>query len=357
MHRVAVTAFVDSLGGHEHEPDGLLAHAPIPDAGETGGPDRPLSAPDANRFERGRALFDHDFGLAEGVGPRFNGDGCRSCHFDPVIGGAGPSDVDVLRYADGPDAGLVAHRHHTDGHRPGDGDVDRFERRQTPTTLGLGLIDAIPDEAILAHADPDDRDGDGIRGRASILGDGRLGRFGWKAQVPSLADFARDALGTELGVTTPGDTTMFGKATDDDDAPDPEISPDELDDLIFFMRHLAPPRADDRSSDAVALGEVIFERIACGRCHVPTLPTSDGRRAALYSDLLLHEVGPRGSGPLRTPPLWGVARTAPYLHDGSAATLADAIERHGAEAEASSARFAELSPRERDALIAFLRSR
>lgn len=331
--RMAVSTFLLGLGGHEHRPDGLLP----PD-------DDDADDPDQARFLRGRALFDHDFGLDEGLGPRFNGDACRSCHFDPEIGGAGPAGVDVVRGAAG-----VFHRYDIDGIRPSVARDGSLTRRQTPTTLGLGLIEQIDDATILALADPDDSDGDGVRGVPSILADGRLGRFGWTAQVPTLEDFARDALANELGITVP-DADGFGRLEDDDGIADPEITSEELADLVYFMQQLPPPvpeKAEER-------GAALFDTIGCDACHVPSLPTRDGAHVWLYSDLLLHDVG----GPLlRTPPLWGLGRTAPYLHDGSAHTVADAIAAHSGEASASVDAFATLSAEERRTLLAFLEAR
>ena len=130
------------------------------------------------RFERGRHLFDRDFPLAEGLGdPGFNGDSCRACHFDPVIGGSGDIDVDVTRQGItsgdtvlAPDMGTMAHRQSRGAERPPiDPMSDFFELRQTPPLFGLGLIDEVPDSVIMAHADPDDIDGDGISGRARVL--------------------------------------------------------------------------------------------------------------------------------------------------------------------------------------------
>ena len=332
--RMAVLTFLLGLGGHEYRPDGLL---PLDDD--------EVDEPERARFLRGRALFDHDFGIDEGLGPRFNGDACRSCHFDPEIGGAGPAGVDVVRGAGG-----VFHRYDVDGMRPTAARDGSLSRRQTPTTLGLGLIERIDDATILAHADPDDVDGDGVRGVPSILLDGRLGRFGWTAQVPTLEDFARDALANELGITVP-DQEGFGRIEDDDGVADPEITSEELADLVFFMQQLAPPQPSDGEHER---GAMLFETVGCDACHVPSLPTRDGELVWLYSDLLLHEVG---GSPLRTPPLWGLRHSAPYLHDGSADTVADAIASHSGESAASIAAFAASSEDERAALLAFLESR
>lgn len=374
--REDVLAFLASLGGADQRSDGLVPpEETIPAPGAYGGPAAPLTSEELALFERGRAVFDRDQFVSAGLGPRFNGDSCRACHFDPVVGGAGPADVDVIRQGivDGttfaaPAGGTMAHRHTLGDERPPvDPASNVFEARQTPTTLGLGLIDRIPEATIVANADPDDQDGDGISGVAHVLPDGRLGRLGWKANVPSVAEFARDATFNELGLTLPAQPGLtFGSTTDSDGAADPELSPADLDALVFFLSRLGPP---PRVSVAPALeetGRVVFADVGCGACHTPTLADEDGNPVALYSDLLLHDVAPAGfvgiedgmasMREFRTPPLWGLSRTAPYLHDGAAFSIEDAIARHAAEAAASTAAYEALGAEQRAALIAFLES-
>jgi CxxC motif-containing protein (DUF1111 family) len=372
-----VLAFLRSLGGASQASDGLLPPgAEVPAAGDYGGPEVTLAGADLERFRRGRATFDGDVALAAGLGPLFNGDACRACHFEPVIGGAGPSDVNVVHHGivnggvfTAPAIGTMALLHSTtSGERPPiDPGANVFELRQTPPLFGLGMIDRIADDAILAAADPGDSDGDGITGRAHVLSDGRLGRLGWKASVPDLVEFARDALSRELGVTVPDQPdATFGQATDSDGVTDPEISSEDLDDLVFYLRSLAPP---PRTSVAPVLedeGELVFVDIGCAACHTPSLPDRDGNDVPLYSDLLLHDVaasglfgieeGDAGMRELRTPPLWGLATTAPYMHDGAAQTVEDAILRHAGEAATARSSFQALPLQERNALIAFLAS-
>src|SRR5262249_33336992 len=142
-----------------------------------------------------------------------------------------------------------------------------------------------------------------------------LGRFGWKARVPTLADFVRDALGGELGLTSADDGRGFALALDTDAHPDPEIDDDAVGDLAFFLANLAPPPRTGSLAPDVLLGELLFERIGCAKCHVPELDGAAGP-VPLYSDLLLHDVWPAsfrgmsetdaGPGVYRTPPLWGL---------------------------------------------------
>jgi CxxC motif-containing protein (DUF1111 family) len=371
--------FLESLGGRSQFTTGLLApNTPIPGVGAYGGPSRQLTEDEASRFEAGRELFDHEFGFADGAGaPLFNGDSCRACHFDPVIGGSGPSGVNVMRHGSvdaagafvAPDGGTILHKQTarlseviTAPHG-----TSVFEQRQTPTLLGLGLVDGIAESTIAANADPDDLDNDGISGRVAQLDDERIGRFGWKAQVPSLAEFIRDAAAAELGMTTaPHDQLTFGITADSDGVSDPELSLDDTDLIEFFLATLAPPpRSANVDSAEVTRGAEVFNEIGCASCHIPTLDGVDGP-VPLYSDLLLHEVlpipeggipdGPAAANEFRTPPLWGLRDTAPYLHDGRADTISDAVSAHAGEATASIAAYSALEPAELAALQAFLES-
>jgi CxxC motif-containing protein (DUF1111 family) len=370
-----VLAFLRGLGGRAETSAGLIpAGASLPAQDTYGAPEPQLVAEERARFARGRAVFDRDQALADGLGPTFNGDSCRACHFQAAVGGAGPSDVDAIRQGSvdaagnvsTPAAGTLLRLHSTAGQRPEpDAAATHFERRETPALFGLGRIARIPDAVILARADPQDRDGDGIAGVAHVLEDGRLGRFGWKAQLPSLRDFSRDALGNELGLTVPG-RGPFGITADDDDAPDPEVSQGDLDDLSFFLETLAPPPRTHKSLALEQAGEALFEAVGCARCHVPELSADDGRPVPLYSDLLLHDVAADGylgivdgqAGPrmLRTPPLWGLAESAPYMHDAAGSTLEDAIACHAGEGLPSRRAYEALPANERADLLAFLAS-
>jgi CxxC motif-containing protein (DUF1111 family) len=376
--RAKVIAFLESLGGLDQKSEGLIPpDAAAPEPGTLGGPMAGLSEQELARFETGRRLFDQDMSISGGLGPSFNGDSCRACHFDPAVGGSGPADVDVTRQGildpstgefTFPEGGTMAHRHAVNATRPRiDERANVFETRQTPSILGLGLVDRIPEETILAMADPDDMNNDGISGRAHVLVDGRLGRNGWKANVPNLREFARDGMFNELGITLPDQEGLsFGGPTDDDAAPDPEITAEELDALAFFMEQLAPPprtRTEPAKEDA---GEALFAQVGCADCHVPSLDTADGAPVPLYSDLLLHDVAaPDANGiedgdasyrEFRTPPLWGLHHTAPYMHDGRSFTVEDAIARHDSEAAAARDGYMMLSAEQREQVIAFLRS-
>jgi CxxC motif-containing protein (DUF1111 family) len=245
-------------------------------------------------------------------------------------------------------------------------EADVFEQRQTPSIFGLGLLDSVPDAVILANADPGDGNGDGIFGVAHvklISGNPEVGRFGWKAQVPKLADFVRDAMGGENGITTPDDGRGFALVTDSDTVSDPEFSELQVGDLAFFLENLAAPVRVGSTTPEVLLGEVVFSDIKCDVCHIPTLAGTGGPVTA-YTNLLLHDVMPpnyrgmsepgAGVGMFRTSPLWGIRHTAPYMHDGRAETLVDAILAHDTEGLLSSTAYGLLPANEQDALIAFL---
>ncbi|MDE0960286.1 MAG: hypothetical protein OSB09_05845 [Planctomycetota bacterium] len=354
---------------------------PVPPVGAMGGPDRVLDPAELEQWIRGRKVFDRDWTQAEGLGtPDLNADSCRSCHQKPVIGGAGGLDVNVMRFGldnggSGPfqdlPGGQVAsklRRPDTPGREESNPLADVFEQRQTPHTLGLGLIETIPDSEILSHEDPNDLDGNGCRGVARMIDVGaflEVGKLGWRGQVPTLSDFLRDALGGETGITVPDDGRGFGILTDADPVADPEILPEDFLDMLFFATHLAPPPRGGNQDPEVAVGETLFTSIGCAICHVPALQGSEGP-VPLYSDLLLHDIYPddfRGTADLgtpadvgfyKTPPLWGVRFTAPYLHDGRATTLEDAILLHEDEADQMTAAYQALGAQDRAALLLFL---
>ena len=354
---------------------------PVPPVGAMGGPDRVLDANELEQWIRGRKVFDRDWTQAEGLGtPDLNADSCRSCHQKPIIGGAGGLDVNVMRFGldndgNGPfqdlPGGQVAsklRRPDTPGREESNPQADVFEQRQTPNTLGLGLIETISDSEILSNEDPNDLNGDGCRGVARMIDVGgflEVGKLGWKSQIPTLYDFLRDALGGETGITVPVDGRGFGMITDADPVADPEILPEDFADMLFFALHLAPPPRGGNQDPQVLVGESLFNSVGCAICHIPTLQGSDGP-VPLYSDLLLHDIypddfrgtadlgTPAGVGYYKTPPLWGVRVTAPYLHDGRATPLEDAILLHQDEAIQITDAYQALGAEDQAALLLFL---
>lgn len=266
--------------------------------------------------------------------------------------------------------------------------------RVAPPMIGLGLLEAIAEADILAHADPDDVDGDGISGRASWVPAGApgrrlLGRFGWKAEAPTIRGQAAKAFFEDIGIGNPALPGAAGACTPaqvacqeapggDGDGDGIEISARLFDQVVFYARNLAVPARRDADAPEVLDGKRIFHAAGCADCHVPKFVTPEiaGRPEHSfqlvwpYTDLLLHDMGDEladgGTDPLRrewrTPPLWGIGLTETVsgtfrlLHDGRADGLLEAILWHGGEAEAARDRVMQLSRAEREHLLAFLRS-
>ncbi len=242
-----------------------------------------------------------------------------------------------------------------------------------------------------------------VTGRLSPLEKGRIGRFGWKAQVAGLEEFVLTACAVELGLQVPGKDQPPPPHLKDYRAAGADMNQAECDALVKFIRNLPPPRQQRPASAAAATyvdeGRQLFTTVGCATCHVPKLGDVEG----LYSDLLLHDLGPQLSdagssygvfrptgdavalaqtkdgvvaspprgrsegqssaasvpaspAEWRMPPLWGVRDSAPYLHDGRADTLAAAIALHGGEADRSCAKFTALKFAEQQKLVAFLKT-
>ena len=345
-----------------------------------------VSPAEATLFDVGRARFETREDPASGLGPVFNAESCATCHARPTTGGS--SDRFVTRFgrfrADGFDpltelGGPVVQARGVE--TPGctvPGEIVPPEatvvaRRDTPPLYGVGLIDSIPDRQILRRADLLDGDHDGVRGHANTVR-GRVGRFGWKAQIVSVRQFVATAYLNELGITSPDlpdELLPQGRRALCDGAHDPEDNGTRIDAVTRFLALLAPLRPSPGDAAARA-GRILFRRLGCETCHTtalragrraPTRALRD-RRVRMFSDLLLHDMGseladriPQGfasGSEFRTTPLWGVRASAPYLHDGRAASLEQAIVLHGGEAEAARARFLALSAARRAALLAFL---
>lgn len=333
---------------------------------------------------------------ADGLGPLFNGTGCASCHSVPAIGGGSAmTELRVgARDADGRfrvvGDGTLVQLFSIPDHRcqaviPAEATI--VARRMSIPLFGAGLIEAIPDETLVAMEDPFDRDRDGISGRAAVITDvatgrARIGRFGWKAQQASLLAFAGDAYTNEMGITNdlfprePSNGVPAARMAecdlvrDPEDLVDPRTGKRAIDNFEAFMRLLAP-LARGPVGDEARAGEQVFTAIGCASCHVPALTTGahasaalHRRTVALFSNLLLHDVG-TGDGigqeaadpeEIRTPALWGLRVRRPLLHDGSAATPDEAIRRHAGEAAAVIDRYRGLGDATRRALLAFLDS-
>jgi CxxC motif-containing protein (DUF1111 family) len=355
-----------------------------------------LTAEERARFEEGRRLFEFEFTPRDGLGPVFNARSCAACHHIPMVGGHGPGYRSNIRYLDGQGTqGQLFHDKAIGGMPvPALPDGAVISKRKPPSLLGLGLVEAVPDEAILAHADSEDRDGDGISGRPAIGKDGRLMRFGSQAHVGSLVEFVADALRQELGLTSPVPgfeeepvPLPFPVPPRLRRVPSPNVTLETVQKLVDFVALLAPPpRGTSEFGQAQsARGENLFRELACAACHVPSFRTGaqpvsrpgllqpSSARALLkrdispYSDFLLHDMGPALDDKVslgvartteyRTPPLWGLRfRQHLLLHDGRANNIEQAIVFHDGEGAASRKRYLQLPPEERRALIEFLKT-
>jgi len=275
--------------------------------------------------------------------------------------------------------------------------------RVAPQMIGVGLLEAVSEDDILAGADPDDADGDGVSGRANRVwspehGEARLGRFGWKAGQASLSAQSAGALAGDIGVSSPlapdpwGDCTdaqalcragphgLDGTGSENGTGGDLEASAEVMDLMLFYARNLAVPARRDVDDPAVLRGKSLFYGAGCISCHRPkfatrgdyAVPALAGQLIWPYTDLLLHDMGdgladnrPEGDADgyeWRTAPLWGIGLTETvnghtfFLHDGRARNLTEAILWHDGEARAARDTFAAMAKDGRDALLAFLNS-
>jgi CxxC motif-containing protein (DUF1111 family) len=258
-----------------------------------------------------------------------------------------------------------------------------LSQRNTPALFGTGLIDKIPAEALSQIAAEQLQREDGISGLVA-------GRFGWRGQTANLGDFVLNACANELGLNVKGHAQPINPQDLNYQPAGFDMTEDGCEDMIEFVATLPAPiqRKPIRLADAqlVDYGEKLFDQIGCASCHVRRLGDVEG----IYSDLLLHDMGLQLTDPSpaptsrvqtgvqsvayggsiqlfaevdtnadrewKTPPLWGVADSAPYLHDGRAKTLAEAVRLHGGEAQQSVRDFASLSRQDQSFVITFLQT-
>ena len=357
---------------------------------EPGSPVPGLRPAELVRFRLGEALFNRVFTPSDGLGPLFNENQCSACHTSPVSGGTGeqlvvkatrftpPDRCDLLSAEGGENVRKQATPLLVARGIPRQPPPSRATERvllDTPFLFGIGAVDAIPERELKRVAEEEPHEAAGRPGRTA---DGRFGRFGRKADVATLRDFVESALRFELGLTTPRHAVEapagFPLPAGSNPHPAPDVDQRTVDLLTDYVRFLAPlPRAlpaDPAARAEADAGEVIFRRIGCEECHTPELrtarsgvPALDRKVVRLYSDLLLHDMGPALAGTcapgatpreFRTEMLMGLRYRRRFLHDGRALGVRDAIELHGGQAATTADAFRRLPLTQQLALLRFL---
>src|SRR5436190_6122798 len=348
-----------------------------------------LTAAESDRFIAGKDEFEEVEAIDAGLGPIFNDASCATCHDEPVGGTTGRKETRFGRVLNGAfdpmfelggsliqDRGIESFT----GEVVPAGATVSAQRITTPL-FGLGLVDAVPDEELRQLAQLEAATSPATAGTPSMTreirtGRTRVGRFGWKAQVPTLHQFSGDAYLNEMGITNPefpDENCPQGDCAALAHNPVPGLNNDGKAVAAFtdFMTLLAPP-ARSRTSSLVYEGSGVFVRVGCADCHTPVLVTGPSPVDALshrvfrpFSDFLLHDMGSLGDSivqgsatgsQMRTAPLWGVRTRTALLHDGRAATIDAAIRAHDGQGRLARDLFLGLGSRARVALLAFVNS-
>lgn len=362
------------------------------------GPLEGLTSQELAQFIRGDAAFNDEIFTPEtGLGPVFVATSCGTCHAGDGKGhpfttltrfGQTDSTGNKFLHLGGPQLqNRAIYNYHPETIPAG----ATFSKFTPPANTGLGFVDAVPDAALLALADPNDANGDGISGRPNWIaipaylstrpnsatqGGKYIGRFGKKAAAYDLFHQTVNAYNQDMGIVS----TYEPYDTYDGHLLDPEVSNKTVIDVVAYLKMLkAPIQRNPNDADVIA-GKNLFTQINCGKCHVPELKSGASGIAALsnktffpYSDFLLHDMGPAlddgytegtaATAEWRTPPLWGLglsknSQGGQYflLHDGRAKSIEEAIALHGGEAQQSKNSFQQLNPADKAKLIKFLES-
>ena len=381
---------------------GLACHKMLPKAPADDevldGPLEGLTAEERAQFIRGDVAFNDEVFTAEtGLGPMFVATSCGTCHAGDGKGhpfttltrfGQTDSTGNKYLHLGGPQLQDRAIYNYRAESIPAGATFSKFT---PPANTGLGFVDAMTDADLLALADPNDINGDGISGRPnwitipsylptrpnSITQGGKyIGRFGKKAAAYDLFHQTVNAYNQDMGIVSTYDPydTYNGQMLD------PEVSNQTVIDVVAYLKMLKAPIQRNANDPAVMAGKNIFMQISCGKCHVPELKSGNSNIAALsnkpffpYSDFLLHDMGPAlddgytegtaTTAEWRTPPLWGLglsknSQGGKYflLHDGRAKSIEEAILLHGGEAQQSRNAFQQLTAADKAQLIKFLES-
>lgn len=384
-------AFV-SVGCETFEPEAPLDNELLD------GPVEGLSESENIRFLRGDVAFnDEIFTASTGLGPLFVANSCGSCH--PGDGKGHPFTT-LTRF--GQYDGTGNQYLHLGGPQLQNRAIPGFQpetlpegvgysRLTPPANTGLGYLDAVSDADILAWADPDDSDGDGISGvpnwipmkpylvarPGTVEVDGKyIGRFGKKAAAYDLHQQTAQAYNEDIGISS----TFEAFDTHSGLAIDPEVTDQTIHDVVFYLKTLKAPIQRNAGSGEISAGKIVFTEIGCAKCHRPEMTTSSSTVRVLsdkkfypYTDLLLHDMGPdlddgytEGSATTaewRTPALWGLglskfSQGGDYylMHDGRARSIEQAILMHGGEGQGSREQFESLNESDKNNLIRFLES-
>lgn len=376
----------------------LIDSPPVEDSQTLDGPISGLTLSENARFVRGDDIFNNKiFNSENGLGPIFTANSCASCHFTDGKGHPfngffrfGQSDENGNNYLER--GGPQLQNRALPGYEPETMPMGAtFSKLIAPSVTGLGYLQYVTDETLLSLADENDKDGDGISGRPNwikkpeysqdrgnhIVKDGLyIGRFGKKASAFDLLHQVALAYNQDIGITSifePIDTYSNLEI-------DPEISTQEVRDVVFYMETLKAPKRRDENKAEVLKGEKIFTSIQCAKCHIPKLTTGPAPITAIsykefypYTDLLLHNMGQllddgytegiAKTSEWRTPALWGLGLSKAsqggqyhLLHDGRAKTIEDAIKYHNGEAKNSRLMYNLLNSKDKKALIKFLES-
>lgn len=362
------------------------------------GPVPGLTESENIRFFRGDVAFNDEIFTSEtGLGPLFVANSCGSCH--PGDGKGHPFTT-LTRF--GQYDGTGNQYTHMGGPQLQNRAIPGFKPEQLPAGVGyskltppantgLGFLDAVSDEDILAWADPDDNDGDGISGVPNWISmkeylierpgtvelNGKyIGRFGKKGAAYDLHQQTAQAYNEDIGISSTYEVydTHTGLQTD------PEITDQTLQDVVFYLKTLKAPIPRDNGQAEIASGKSLFNEIGCAHCHRPEMKTGASTISAIahktfypYTDLLLHDMGPglddgytEGSASTsewKTPALWGLglsklSQGGQYylLHDGRARSIEEAILLHGGEAQSSRNKFESLTESDKNKLVRFLES-